>query len=41
MEEFEHYELEELYDKVVDVINEKYDYHCNWICISNSASDRR
>lgn len=37
MEEFEHYKLEELYDKVVDVINAKYDYHCNWICISNSA----
>lgn len=30
-------ELEELYDKVVDIINNHSDYHCDWICISNSA----
>ena len=30
-------ELEELYDKVVDIINNHDDYHCGWICISNSV----
>lgn len=29
--------LEELYDKVVDIINNHYDYHCNYCCISGSA----
>lgn len=30
-------ELEELYDKVVDVINHHYDYHCNYCCDSSSV----
>ena len=30
-------ELEELYDKVVDVINHHYDYHCNYCCDSSST----
>lgn len=29
--------LEELYDKVVDIIDNHYDYHCNWCCDSISA----
>lgn len=28
--------LEELYDKVVDVINHHYDYHCSYCCDSRS-----
>lgn len=29
--------LEEIYDEVVDIINNHYDYHCNWCCDSSST----
>ena len=29
--------LEELYDKVVDVINNHYDYHCDYCCDYSST----